>query len=59
MKTIEDVKGYLLLALQECDNLYEENKDDDQVIAKLEHAIEEALGEVAQIKLKRADQREG
>jgi len=55
MASLEDVNGYLLLALQECDKLYANHEDEDQQIAKLEHEIDEALCEVAQLKQKRAD----
>lgn len=56
MEMLEDVQGYLILAAQECDKLYDNHQEDpDQKIAELENAIHEALGKIAQIKQNSAD----
>lgn len=56
MDTLDDVEGYLILAAQECDKLYDSHQEDpDQTIAELENTIHEALGKIAQIKQNQAD----
>lgn len=48
---LEDLNGYLLLALIECDQLHDDSADNpDQALAELEHIIHEALNKVEQLK---------
>ena len=56
MEMLEDVQGYLILAAQECDKLYDNHQEDpDQSIAELENTIHEALSKIAQLKLNSAE----
>ena len=50
MDNLEDVNGYLLLAAQECDKLYDDSDDLNQDIAELEAMIHNALDKLEQIK---------
>lgn len=56
MEPTDDVTGYLILAAQSCDKLYDNHEEDpNQTIAELESVIHDALGKIAQIKQNRAD----
>lgn len=47
---MEDVNGYLVLAAQEVDKLYDDSEDVDQDLAELESLIHACLDKVNEIK---------